>query len=57
MFYSFETHQVSQVSAIEKIARNTLAAFSVSRDGRWITWLYTDPDRARTTLWLIENFR
>ena len=57
VFFSFEAQQVSQVAAIEKIARNINAAFSVSRDGRWVLWEYADPDLARTTLWLIDNFR
>jgi eukaryotic-like serine/threonine-protein kinase len=57
MFFSFETRQVSKVAAIEKIAIRPDAAFSVSRDGRSIIWVYIDPDRLRNTLWLIDNFR
>ncbi len=54
-FFSFETHQVSQLGFIEKIGLTNDASFSVTRDSRHAIWRQTD--RNESDLMLIDNFR
>jgi Tol biopolymer transport system component/predicted Ser/Thr protein kinase len=54
-FFSFASHRVRQITAIEKKPRPKGPSLAVSPDGRWI--LYSQLDQSGSDIMLVENFR
>ena len=54
-FFSFATHQVSEIAKPEKAAHRFNPGLAVSSDGRWL--LYAQNDEETSHIMLVENFR